>query len=319
MLGVTFLSFLISVVFVPNVAAAWAGPRSTAATRAILAARFHLNQPVYVQYYYYMANILTGHWGTVPSSGRPVLSDVEFFFPATVELAIASLVITIIIGIPLGMLAARYQNRNADHSIRFLYLTGYSSPPFLVALVAIFVLGYTLKIFPTAGELSTSLAPPARITGMYIVDSLLEGNWPVFENAVWHIILPATTLSLTYFGVVTRVTRASMLEIFQKDFIRAAYAKGLTSRTVMFKHALRNSLIPTTTVLGFLLGGLLGGTVVIETIFSWPGIGYYTVQAIVNYDFPAVVGTTLIFALAVVFANLAADILYAVLDPRIKV
>jgi peptide/nickel transport system permease protein len=266
-----------------------------------------------------MANLVTGNWGVVPSSGRPVLNDVQFFFPATIELALASIIITILIGIPLGVLAARYHNRNVDHSIRFFYLAGYSSPPFFVALVALFIFGYVGKIFPTQGELSPSLAAPARITGMYLVDSLVTGNWPVFQDAAWHIILPAAALSLTYFGVVTRVTRASMLEVIQKDFIRAAYAKGLTGRTVIFKHALRNALIPTTTVLGLLLGALLGGTVVIETIFQWPGIGYYAVQSIVSYDFPAVIGTTLIFTLAVVIANLIADILYAVLDPRIKI
>jgi peptide/nickel transport system permease protein len=154
---------------------------------------------------------------------------------------------------------------------------------------------------------------------MYIVDSLLTGNWPVFQNAVWHIILPAAALSLTYFGVVAKVTRASMLEVLQKDFIRASYAKGLTGRTVITRHALRNALIPTTTVIGVLLGSLFGGTVVIETIFQWPGIGYFATQAIENYQFPAVIGTTLIFTLAVVFGNLIADILYAILDPRIKI
>ena len=318
-LGVTFLSFLISFVFVPNPVRAWAGPHANPQAIAALAARYHLNDPIWVQYYSYMANLITGNWGVVPSSGRPVLSDVAFFFPATVELALAAFVITMLIGIPLGVLAARYHNRTVDHSIRFLYLAGYASPPFLVALAALLIFGYMTGLFPTQGELSTSLAPPIRITGMYIIDGLLTGNWPVFKDAVWHVFLPATALSLTYFGVVTRVTRASMLEVLQKDFIRACYSRGLTGRTVIFKHALRNALIPTTTVLGLLLGGLLGGAVVIETIFQWPGIGYYVVQSIESYDFPAVIGTTLIFAMAVVFANLIADIMYAILDPRIKI
>jgi peptide/nickel transport system permease protein len=255
----------------------------------------------------------------VPSSGRPVLSDVELYFPATLELALASILIIIVIGIPLGMLASMYHDRKVDHGIRFLYLAAYSTPPFLVAPVVILVLGYMLRLFPTEGELSPSLAFPTRITGMVIVDSLITSNWSVFTDAVWHIILPATTLALIYFGIVTRVTRASMLDVFDKEFIRASYAKGLSARTVIFRHVLRNALIPTTTVLGLVLGSLLGGAIVIETIFQWPGIGLYATQSIVSYDFPAVIGVTMLFTLGVVIANLIADIAYAIVDPRIRV
>jgi ABC-type dipeptide/oligopeptide/nickel transport system permease component len=318
-IGVTFLTFAISFLFVPNVTVAWLGLRSTAAARAALAAEFHLNDPVWVQYFYYMSNLLHGNWGNIPGGGQPILYNIAIFFPATVELAITSIIITIILGIPMGVIAARYHNTKADHSIRFFYLAGYSSPPFLLALLGLLVFGYVFKIFPTQGELTVGLIAPKHITGMYVVDSLLTGNWVDLRNSVWHLILPATALSLTYFGVVAKITRASMLEILQKDFIRAAYARGLGSTTVIFKHALRNALIPTITILGLLLGSLLGGTVVIESIFQWPGIGLFAVQAVENYDFPAIVGTTLIFALAVVAGNLIADVLYAVMDPRIKV
>lgn len=317
--GVTFITFLLSFVFVPNVARAWAGLRASPATLSALAVRYHLHDPIYVQYYYYMVNLLSGNWGTVPSSGRPVISDVEIFFPATLELALASILITIVVGIPLGVIAGMHHDRKADHVVRFSYLAGYSSPPFFVALLVVFVFGYVLKIFPTQGELSTNFVFPARITGMVIVDSLLTANWPVFIDAVWHIVLPATALSLIYFGIVTRVTRASMLEVLQKDFIRASYAKGLRRRTVIIRHALRNALIPTTTVLGLVLGQLLGGAIVIENIFQWPGIGLYSTQAIENYDFPAIIGVTVLFALGVVIANLISDVIYAALDPRIKV
>ena len=183
----------------------------------------------------------------------------------------------------------------------------------------ILLFGYYWKIFPTSGQLTQGLTFNANITGMVIVDSLLKGNIPIFLNALDHIVLPATALSLIYFGIVTRVTRASLLEVFQKDFIRASYSKGLRRRTVIFRHALRNALIPTVTVLGLLLAGLFGGSVVIETIFNWPGIGLYAYQSIENFDFPSVMGVTLLLTICVVLANLAADILYAVLDPRIKV
>jgi len=316
-LGVTFITFLLSRVFVPDPARAWAGIHASAVAVASYTARYHLNDPLYVQYFYYMRGLFTGDWGVSATTGRLVINDISFFFPASIELALAALVLTIILGIPLGAIAAMYHERKLDHSIRLFYLGGFSSPPFFVAIVLLLIFGFTFQIFPTRGELTTTLVPPTRITGMYIVDSLLTGNWVDFKDSLMHIILPAAALALTYFGVVTRVTRASMLEVLQKDFIRASYAIGLTKRTVVFRHALRNALIPTTTVIGLALGALLGGTIVIETIFEWPGIGYYSTQAILNYDFPAIMGVTVLFTLSVVIANLVADVLYAFLDPRI--
>jgi len=309
----------VSRVTVPNPARAWAGPHAPPQAIAALVARFHLHDPLYVQYFYYLRDLLTGNWGVSPSSGRPVLYDLQLFFPATAELAIAAIIITIIIGIPLGIVAALYQNKKIDHSIRLIYLAGFSSPPFFVALLFLFVFSYYFNIFPTNGQLSSNLIPPARHTGMYIVDSLITGNWVDLKDSLWHIVLPAAALALTYFGIVTRIMRSSMLEVFRKDFIRASFAKGLGARTVVLKHAVRNAMIPTTTVLGLLLGSLLGGTIVIETIFVWPGIGYYATQSIESLDFPSVMGITVLFTLGVVFANLIADILYGIIDPRIKV
>jgi ABC-type dipeptide/oligopeptide/nickel transport system permease component len=319
LLGTTFVTFFIARVAVPDPARAWAGIKASSSTLAAITARYHLNAPIYVQYYYYMVGLVTGDWGISPTTGRPVLSDIEFFFPATIELALVAFLITMVLGILLGVIAASYYNTKVDHSIKVLYLTGYSSPPFFVAIALLFLLGFVFRVFPTEGELSSSLSPPSHITGMYIIDSLLTGNWVDFKDSLWHIILPAFALALTYFGIITRVTRTSMYEVLQRDFIRGAYAKGLTRWTVIWKQALRNALIPTTTVLGLLLGSLLAGTIVIETIFSWPGIGYYATQAILNFDFPAVMGVTVLFTFSVVFANLLADILYTFLDPRIKV
>ncbi len=159
-IGVTFITFLLSFVFVPNIAIAWLGLKSTVAARAALSAAYHLNDPVWTQYYYYMSNLVHGNWGTIPGSGMPVLYDIEIFFPATVELALASIVMTIILGIPLGVIAAWYHNTKLDHSIRLFYLSGYSSPPFFIALLALLVFSYTLKLFPTQGELAANLAAP---------------------------------------------------------------------------------------------------------------------------------------------------------------
>jgi peptide/nickel transport system permease protein len=319
LLGVTFITYIISRVTVPNVARAWAGPRASPQILASLTARYHLDAPLYIQYFYYVRGLLTGDWGVSPASGRPVLYDLAVFFPSTVELAIAAILITIIIGIPTGILAALHQNGKLDHSIRFVYLAGFCSPPFFVGLAMLLVFGYYFNIFPTQGELSTSLIPPAKITGMYIVDSFLTGNWIDLKDSLWHIILPASALALTYFGIVTRIMRSSMLEVFQRDFVRAAFAKGLTKNAVVYRHAVRNAMIPTATVLGLLLGSLLSGTIVIEAIFIWPGIGYYAVQSIESLDFPSVMGITILFTVSVILANLLADILYAVIDPRITV
>ena len=319
LVGVTFVTFFLSRVAVPNVARAWAGPRANSAALAALTARYHLNAPLYVQYLYYVKGLITGDWGISPTSGRPVLESLQLYFPATVELAITALLIIVIIGIPLGVIAAIYHDKPVDQSIRLIYLAGYSSPPFLVALILLFVFSYILNIFPTQGQLSQFLVPPTRITGMYIVDSLLTQNWVDLADSLSHIVMPALALALWNFGIVTRVARSSMLGVFQKDFIRGAYAKGLSERAVVYKHALRNAMISTITVIGLVLGSLLGGTIVIETIFLWPGIGYYSTQAIENFDFPAVMGVVVLFTFGVVLANLLADILYAVVDPRIRV
>lgn len=319
LLGTTFITFIISRVSVPDPARAWAGPHASPDAIAALIARYHLNDPLYVQYFYYMKDLVTGNWGISPTTGRPVLYDLGIFFPATLELAIAAVIITIIVGIPLGILAAMHQNKKLDHSIRLIYLAGFSSPPFFVALLFLFVFSYYFNLFPTNGQLSANLTPPAHITGMYIVDSFLTGNWLDLKDSLWHIVMPSLALALTYFGIVTRIMRSSMLEIFRRDFIRASFAKGLGSRAVVYRHAVRNAMIPTTTVLGLLLGSLLGGTIVIETIFVWPGIGYYATQSIESLDFPSVMGITVLFTLGVVFANLVADVLYGIIDPRIKV
>jgi len=319
LIGVTFITYVISRVTVPNVARAWAGPRASAGQLAALTARYHLDAPIYLQYFYYVRGLLTGDWGISPTTGRPVLYDLAIFFPATVELAVAAIIITIIIGIPTGIVAALHQNGKLDHSIRFIYLAGFCSPPFFVGLAMLLIFGYYFNVFPTQGELSTSLTPPLKITGMYVVDSLLSHNWVDLRDSLWHIVLPATALALTYFGIVTRIMRSSMLEVFQRDFIRAAFAKGLSRNAVVYKHAVRNAMIPTATVLGLLLGALLSGTIVIEAIFIWPGIGYYAVQSIESLDFPSVMGITILFTISVILANLLADILYAVIDPRITV
>lgn len=317
-LAVTFMTFVISHVVVPDPVLAWGGEKSSPATIAAIAAQYHLNDPLYTQYYYYMKDLLSGDWGLSPVTHLSVLAQIAQYLPATVELSIAALVLSIVIGIPIGVLSALWKGKRRDYSLRVLYLTGIASPPFLLALLFQLVFSYYFHILPSAGRLSPTLLPPTHITGMYVVDSLLTGNWVDLQDSLAHIILPATTLALLTFSIITRITRSSMIETMDKDFVRTAKSKGLPRRTVMFRHALRNALTSTVTVIGFAVQLLLSGTIVVETIFFWPGIGFYTTTSILSLDFPSIMGITVVFTLVVVFTNLVTDVAYGILDPRVR-
>lgn len=318
LLGVTFLTFLISRVVVPNPAKAWAGLKASEATVQAIAARYHLNDPLHVQYYYYLRDLLAGDWGTSPVTGQPVLENLSAFFPATLELSIVAILVAALLGIPLGVYAAVKQDRPADHAVRLFALGTYCLPPFLMALLMQLVVFYWLRLLPSGGRLSPFVQAPPRITGLLILDSILTGNAQSLASSLLHIALPATALALLTFGLITRLSRSSMLEILRQDYVRTARAKGLSERVVVFKHALRNGLISIVTVLALMFAWMLSGAIVIEYIFNWPGIGRYAVQSILALDLPAVMGTTLVFTLVVVLVNLLADIAYAVLDPRIR-
>jgi peptide/nickel transport system permease protein len=316
--AVTLMTFIISHVVVPNPVLAWGGEKSSPATIAAIAAQYHLNDPLYAQYYYYMKGLVTGDWGISPVTHLPVLAQIAQYLPATVELSIAALVLSIVIGIPIGVLSALWKGKRRDYSLRVLYLTGIASPPFLLALLFQLLFSYYFRILPSAGRLSPTLQPPTYITGMYTVDSLLTGNWVDLQDSVAHLILPAITLALLTFAIITRITRSSMIETMDKDFVRTAKSKGLPRRTVMYRHALRNALTSTVTVIGFAVQLLLSGTIVVETIFFWPGIGFYTTTSILSLDFPSIMGITVVFTLVVVFTNLVTDVTYGFLDPRVR-
>jgi peptide/nickel transport system permease protein len=318
LLGVLLLVFVVSRVLIPNPARVWAGPRADETTVRMIGERYHLYDPVYIQFWYYLSDLLRGDWGHSPTSGQPVLTMIKTFFPATVELSIAAMVISIFIGVFLGVVSAANQNKPIDHASRIFALFGVASPPFLIALLMQLIFFYYIPLFPdSGGRISTALSPPKYITGLFLFDSLVTGNWPVFWDALNHLIMPAVALALLYFGIASRLTRASMLEAMRMDYVRMARAKGLPRRTVIYKHVLRNALIPTTSVMTVMFAYMLGGSVVTETIFSWPGVGRYAAQSILNLEYPAVMGVSLIFALSVVLVNLLADILYVLLDPRI--
>jgi len=316
--GVTFLTFLVSHVIVPNPVLAWAGVKSSPETLKAISSVYHLNDPIYIQYWYYMTNLLQGNLGISPVSHEQVSQELINFFPATIELSIAALMLSVLIGIPMGVLSALWKGKKLDYPIRALYLAGIASPPFLYALILQLAFSYYFRILPSSGRLSPTLQPPAHITGMYTLDSLLTGNATDFINSVQHLILPATTLALLSFSIITRITRSSVLEMQNKDFVRTAKSKGLPRTVVTYRHVLRNALTSTITVIGFTVQYLLSGAIVVETIFFWPGIGHYTTQSVLSLDFPSIMGVTVLLTLVVVFTNLVTDLAYGVLDPRVR-
>jgi peptide/nickel transport system permease protein len=318
LLGVTVLTFVIARVVVPNPARAWAGLKASQSTVDAIAARYHLNDPLYAQYFYYVYDLLSGDWGISPVTGQPILGNISAFFPATLELSLVAIIIAAALGIPSGVYAAVKQDKSPDHAVRLISLGSYCLPPFLMALVLQLVVFYWLRLLPSGGRLSPFIQPPQHITGLFILDSILTGNVQSLVSSIVHILLPATALALLTFGLITRLTRSSMLEVLRQDYVRTARSKGLSERVVVFKHALRNGLISIVTVLALLFAWMLSGAIVIEYIFNWPGIGRYAVQSILALDLPAVMGTTLVFTLIVVLVNLFADIAYAMLDPRIR-
>jgi peptide/nickel transport system permease protein len=318
LVGVTLLTFLISRVVVPNPARAWAGLKASQATVEAIANRYHLHDPLYLQYYYYVRDLLSGDWGVSPVSGQTILENLSTFFPATLELAIVAIVIAAVLGIPMGVYAAVHQDKGVDHAVRLFSLGTYCAPPFLMALLLQLLFAYWFRVLPSGGRFSPFIQMPPRITGLLILDSILAGNVQALASAIVHISLPAFALALLTFGLITRLTRSSMLEVLRQDYVRTARAKGLLERVVIFKHALRNGLTSIVTVMALLFAFMLSGAIVIEYIFNWPGIGRYAVQSILALDLPSVMGTTLVFTLAVVVVNLLADIAYAVLDPRIR-
>jgi len=320
LIGVTLITFVISHIIPVDPVHAWAGEKSGKDADRIRQ-KMGLDKPLWDQYIIYMGSLLRGDFGEAPSEGfRPVSDSLALYFPATVELTIYSMLLAIALGIPTGVISATKRDKPIDHVTRIYALVGVSIPIFWLGIMLLWIFYGILHIgfFSPSGRLDTTLEPPTHITGLYTVDSLVTGNWPVFVNAVLHLVLPAFCLSYISMAIITRMMRSSMLEVLGQEYIKAARSKGLAERVVIKKHAQRNALIPTTTVIGLSFGGLLGGAVLTETVFSWPGIGRWSIDRLVALDFTGVMAITVITAIIYVFTNLVVDIVYAYLDPRIR-
>ena len=280
--------------------------------------RWGLDAPPHLRYLTYVRNLARGDLGASIATQQPVAEDLKTFVPATVELAAAALLLAVAIGVPLGVLAAVQRDRWPDHLARLGSLTGVSMPAFWLGLLALTIFSYRFQIAPGPGRLDPQVVPPPLWTGMLVVDSLVARRWDALADALRHLALPALVLAAYVMGVITRVTRASVLDALTEDYIRTARAKGVTEGAVVVHHALRNALIPTLTVIGLAVGNLMAGAVMTETIFAWPGLGRYAVDAAGKLDFPAIMGVTLFVAVVYVAINFVVDVAYVVLDPRIR-
>ncbi|MBU8878278.1 ABC transporter permease [Bacillus sp. FJAT-29790] len=316
--GVTFITFILSNIIPGDPASMMAGQRANEETLEQVRKQLGLDQPILTQYTKYMQGLLSGDLGTSIRTQKPVLDDLLVFFPATLELAILAFITAILIGIPLGILAAVKRNTFWDHSSRIFTISGISTPVFWSGLVVIFVFYGLLGWFPANGRIDMNINPPTHVTGFYLLDSLLSGDWVAFQSSLRHIILPALVLSFAQLAIITRQVRASMLEVIEKEYFRTAIANGINGPYLFIKYGLRNALIPTITIIGVSFGALLGGAVVTETIFGWPGMGRYVVQSISYLDFPAMMGFTVFISIGYVLINLIVDISYYFLNPQIK-
>ncbi len=321
LLGITLFSFLLTHAIPADPALANLGDRA-ASNPEIVAAfrhRWGLDRPVYVQYLVYLQHLLEGDMGTSISTRQPVALDLLQRLPATVELAVSAGFFGVLVGLPLGILAAAKRDTWVDHLSRIGALIGVSVPLFWLGLVAIVVFYGWLGWAPGSGRLDPTIRPPPFVTGFLVIDGMLVGRWDVVLDALKHLVMPAIVLSSYSFGIITRTMRASMLEVLACDYVRSARARGLRERTVIVVHAARNALIPVITVIGLSFGALLSGAVVIETVFSWPGIGLYAFRSATALDFPAIMGVGMVVAIVYVLVNLLVDVCYALVDPRIRV
>ena len=319
--GITLLAFVLTHLVPGDPAAANLGQNAVSDPALVKAfnERNGLNRPLPVQYLKYLSGLFHGDLGISQHTQSPVSHDLGIYVPATIELAVTAILLSVIIGVPLGLIAAVKRNTWVDQLLRVISLSGVSLPTFWLALVAYYLLFFKLGWLPGGGRLDPAADAPPHHTGLYTVDTLISGNLSLFWDAFRHLILPALVLAMFTIGWLTRFTRASALEVLGNDYIRSARAKGLPARTVVIKHVLRPALVPILTVFGLAFGSLLSGTVLVEKIFSWPGIGQYAYDSALGLDLPAIMGVTIVVAVIYVGINFVVDVLYGVIDPRIRV
>ena len=320
LIGITLVTFLVSHLLPADLVLVNLGDRATRNPELVRAfrARWSLDRPLPVQYLVYLRNLARGNLGASIATNRPVLTELALSLPMTIELATLSTLIALVVGVGFGVVAAVRRDTLVDTAARAVSLVGVAVPTFWFAILLLSLVYFRLGWAPPPGRLTAGVAPPDSITGMYLVDSALRGQWTVFRDALAHLVLPVVVLATIGIGYVTRITRASMLEVLHQDYVRTARAKGAAPLAVVIRHALRNALIPIITVGGTLYAQLMSGTVMTETIFSLPGLGRYSFSSAASLDFPAVMGVALIVGVLYIGINLTVDVLYVWVNPRIR-
>lgn len=319
--GVSVITFALSRVVPSNAAALYIGPRARPEDIARVTKLLGLDKPLPVQYAIYMRDVLHGDLGTSIATKRPVLQEIVDRAPASLELLFTGMSLAVLIGVPLGVLSARWQGKPVDLATRTISIVGVSIPAFFLGLVLQIIFFRNLNWLPLTGQLNSDLrfiSPVEQVTNFVILDALITKNWIALKDSLLHIILPAITLSAYPIGLIARMTRASMLEVLEQDYIRTARAYGIKDYFITYIYALKNAISPTLTVIGLTVAYALTGTFFVEIIFTWPGLGLFTVTSLLNVDYPAIMGVTLFGATAYVLINSIVDLLQAWIDPRIE-
>lgn len=315
--GMTLITFALTHIVPGDPARLLAGPRASASQVAVLRHQYGFDQSIPQQYLRYVIDLAHGNLGQSITTRRPVLDDLLQFFPATIELTVAAMVIVVLVGIPMGVIGGLTRGRFPDHATRIVTIAAVSMPVFWLAIVLQIFFFQKTNLLPAGGRLDPLLLPPTNITGFYLFDALWTGDTQAFSSALSHLILPAVTLAAVSLAVVAQMMRMSVVDVSGLDHVRAAEAKGLRRRLIIRRHIVANALMPVTTVLGLQVGTLLAGSILVEVVFSWPGIGRYGVNAISNLDFAAIMGVTLLVSAVYVIVNLVVDVAYILLDPRV--
>ena len=321
LLGVSVITFFIARVVPTDAAALYIGPKARPEDIERVRIQLGLDKPLPVQYGIYMSELLHGDLGNSISTKRPITQELADRIPATMELLLMGMIFAVLFGVPLGVLSARWNGKLPDIFIRLLSIVGVSMPAFFLGLILQIVFFRNLDLLPLAGRLDSDMrfvSPVTDITGFILLDSFLTQNWVALKDAFLHIILPAITLAAYPIGLIARMTRAAMLEVLEQDYIRTARAYGIKERVITYLYALKNAVSPTLTVIGLTFAFALTGTFFVEIIFNWPGLGLFTTRSLLNLDYPAIMGMTLLGAGGYVLINLIVDILQAWIDPRIS-
>ncbi|MFT4674445.1 MAG: dipeptide transport system permease protein [Reinekea sp.] len=317
-IGVSILTFSLIHMIPGNPVTVMGGERGFSAEQtAEITAMLGLDKPLWQQYFVYVGNVLQGNLGTSFITREPVLDEFLTLFPATIELSFFAALFALSVGLPLGIIAATKRGSFFDHSVMTISLTGYSMPIFWWGLLLILLVSIKLDLTPVAGRIDV-LYWVDEVTGFMLIDAWLSGEAGAVKSAAAHLVLPSIVLGTIPMAVIARMTRSSMLEVLGEDYIRTARAKGLSPFRVTMKHALRNALIPVVTVIGLQVGTLLSGAILTETIFAWPGIGKWLIEAIGRRDYPVVQGGLLMIASIVIVVNLLVDLTYGIINPRVR-